>query len=157
MKKHVISSLLAITAAAWSTSEPLAAPPAWAGKNAKAAHEEPHHRHHDDDRDRYRFSRDERQALHHYGRAHRDIESLPPGLRKQVARGKSLPPGWQKKLQIGHRLPDDLYHAGYPIPDDVYVNIGHGNHGYVDILIDNEVVRVLEATQTIIDVFRLNL
>ncbi|MEP4522793.1 MAG: hypothetical protein ABJ005_02235, partial [Alloalcanivorax venustensis] len=77
---------------------------------------------------------------------------LPPGLQKKVARGQSLPPGWQKKLNEGRRLPDDLYYQGYPLPDSVLRTPG----GYSDVVIDNEVVRILDATQTIMDVFQLN-
>lgn len=97
----------------------------------------------------YRYSSREREALRsHLSR--RDYESLPPGLQKKVARGGKLPPGWQKKLQKGQRLPDDLYYNGQRLP--VYDDIRHID-GVSDVIIDNEVVRVIDATQTIIDVF----
>ncbi len=97
----------------------------------------------------YRFTTREREALRNR-MSRRDYESLPPGLQKKVARGGKLPPGWQKKLQKGQRLPDDLYYNGQRLP--AYDDIRHID-GVTDVIIDNEVVRVIDATQTIIDVF----
>ncbi|MED5389883.1 MAG: hypothetical protein VX793_13565 [Pseudomonadota bacterium] len=131
----------------------LAQPPAWAGNGkAKAAVEQDRYDH-DRDRDRdyrhYRYTERERNALRRH-LSRRDYQSLPPGLQKKVARGGDLPPGWKKKLQAGHRLPNDIYHHGQRLP--VYDGIRQ-IHGVSDVVIDNEVVRVLDATQTIVDVF----
>lgn len=124
-----------------------AAPPPWAGGAKSGANHERSEENH-----RYReFTERERRALREFG-IRRDTGQLPPGLRKKLARGQSLPPGWQKKLTEGRRLPDDLYYQGYPLPDSVFRTPG----GYSDVVIDNEVVRILDATQTIMDVFRLN-
>lgn len=124
-----------------------AAPPPWAGGSKAAQHPTgtTHQRQH------RQFSDDERRALREFGGRYR-AGDLPPGLRKKAARGQSLPPGWQKKLAEGRRLPDDLYYQGYPLPDSVLRTPG----GYSDVVIDNEVVRILDATQTIMDVFQLN-
>ncbi len=122
-----------------------AAPPSWAGgskaSQQSAAGAEQHRQ----------FNDEERRALREFGSRYR-AGDLPPGLQKKVARGQSLPPGWQKKLNQGRRLPDDLYYQGYPLPDSVLRTSG----GYSDVVIDNEVVRILDATQTIMDVFQLN-
>ena len=99
----------------------------------------------------YRYSQREREALRQH-MSRRDYESLPPGLKKKVARGGKLPPGWQKKLQKGQRLPDDVYYNSQRLP--VYDDIRHID-GVSDVIIDNEVVRVIDATQTIIDVFNI--
>lgn len=124
-----------------------AAPPPWAGGAKNGANHERNEEHR-----RYRgFTEQERRALREFG-TRRDAGQLPPGLRKKAARGQSLPPGWQKKLAEGRRLPDDLYYQGYPLPDSVF----RTPSGYSDVVIDNEVVRILDATQTIMDVFRLN-
>lgn len=46
------------------------------------------------------------------GRAHQEaFESLPPGIQKQIARGKGLPPGLKR-----HRLPPDLESGLSPLP-----------------------------------------
>ncbi|MDX1804243.1 MAG: hypothetical protein R3292_09180 [Alcanivorax sp.] len=160
MKKWIIGTL---TAAALIATVPAQAKPPWAGNNDKHAdsrHEQREHSERDqgDYRDherlrQYRYSREERHALDHYGNHRPDLSSLPPGLQKKVARGGALPPGWQKKVQVGQRLPDDIYHAGYRLPanDDI-----RHIQGVTDMVIDNEVVRVLDATQTIVDVFGLN-
>ncbi|MEQ8261807.1 MAG: hypothetical protein RH947_16025 [Alcanivorax sp.] len=122
-----------------------AAPPSWAG-GSKASQQSAggaeQHR---------QFNDEERRALREFSGRYR-AGDLPPGLQKKVARGQSLPPGWQKKLNKGRRLPDDLYYQGYPLPDSVLRTPG----GYSDVVIDNEVVRILDATQTIMDVFQLN-
>jgi len=124
-----------------------AAPPPWAG-GSNADPDRTRTEHHRQYRE---FTESERRALREFGSRYR-AGDLPPGLRKKVARGQSLPPGWQKKLAEGRRLPDDLYYQGYPLPDSVFRTPG----GYSDVVIDNEVVRILDATQTIMDVFRLN-
>ncbi|MFP1681064.1 hypothetical protein ACLD0W_01060 [Alloalcanivorax sp. C16-1] len=136
------AAVLALTPAA------LADPPAWAGQGGKQGAAP---RHAGMDADARIFSDRERQALLHYGER-RDLDDLPPGLRKKVARGGDLPPGWRDKLREGRRLPDDLYYHGYRLPESVY----RTPNGYSDVVIDNEVVRILDATQVIMDIFRLN-
>ncbi|HAB09786.1 MAG TPA: hypothetical protein DEB61_01945 [Alcanivorax sp.] len=138
---------LMIGALALTPLSTIAAPPPWAGgaKTSQNAAGGEQHR-------QYRqFNDEERRALREFGSRYR-AGDLPPGLQKKVARGQSLPPGWQKKLSEGRRLPDDLYYQGYPLPDSVLRTPG----GYSDVVIDNEVVRILDATQTIMDVFQLN-
>ena len=100
----------------------------------------------------YRYTSHEREALRQR-LSHREFDSLPPGLQKKVARGGKLPPGWQKKLQKGQRLPDSLYYNSQRLPS--YDGIRHID-GVSDVIIDNEVVRVIDATQTILDVFGIN-
>lgn len=71
---------------------------------------------------------------------------LPPGLRKKADRGQALPPGWQKKVARGHVLDVRVYRKGrIIIPIDKY--------GAVSILVDNKVIRVIQATREILDVF----
>jgi len=43
---------------------------------------------------------------------HGDVSQLPPGIRKQLARGKGLPPGLKKQ-----RLPNTLEQHLSPLPD----------------------------------------
>lgn len=100
----------------------------------------------------YRYTTHEREALRQR-LSHREFHSLPPGLQKKVARGSKLPPGWQKKLQKGQRLPDSLYYNSQRLPS--YEGI-RPIDGVSDVIIDNEVVRVIDATQTILDVFGIN-
>ena len=133
---------LMIGALALTPLSTIAAPPPWAG-GAKASQNAAGGEQH---RQYRQFNDEERRALREFGNRYR-AGDLPPGLQKKVARGQSLPPGWQKKLNEGRRLPDDLYYQGYPLPDSVLRTPG----GYSDVVIDNEVVRILDATQTIME------
>lgn len=63
-------------------------------------------------------------------------KGLPPGIAKNLARGKPLPPGIAKQ-----RLPDGLLHA-LPSPP----------RGYERIIVDGKVLLVEIATQVIHDI-----
>ena len=80
---------------------------------------------------------------------------LPPGLQKKIERGGELPPGWQKKLARGEVLDADLYAASRPLPPDLLERLGGGPAGTETIRVEDEVVRVLEATGVIVDVLGL--
>jgi Ni/Co efflux regulator RcnB len=67
------------------------------------------------------------------GRKHKE---LPPGIARNLARGKPLPPGIAKQV-----LPDDLL-ARLPPPRD----------GHERVIIDGKVVLVEAATQVVRDV-----
>jgi hypothetical protein len=64
--------------------------------------------------------------------------SLPPGLRKKVARGGQLPPGWQKKIEP---FPFEVERRLAPMPSDC----GRG-------VIDGHAVIYRTASQRIVDV-----
>jgi len=63
-------------------------------------------------------------------------KGLPPGIAKNLARGKPLPPGIAKKF-----LPDGLQHALPPPPK-----------GYERIIVDRDVLLVEIATRVIHDI-----
>ena len=109
---------------------------------------------HDRDRDRgdnrYYDSRSGRYLTHDQYR------QLPPGLQKNVARGKAVPPGWAKKL-------DSRYYSVKRYNDrNVYVLnnsayrqakvISRPRPGEVRLRVDNRVLDVLEATRVILNV-----
>ena len=109
---------------------------------------------HDRDRDRgdnrYYDSRTGRYLTHDQYR------QLPPGLQKNVARGKAVPPGWAKKL-------DSRYYSVKRYNDrNVYVLnnnayrqakvISRPRPGEVRLRVDNRVLDVLEATRVILNV-----
>ena len=73
-------------------------------------------------------------------------KQLPPGLQKKLDRGQSLPPGWQKKLARGEVLDIRVYRSAQVI-------IPIDRHGVVSILFEGKVVRLIEATRVILDVF----
>ena len=83
---------------------------------------------------------------HHDNKGHdKTYSGLPPGLQKKVANGGSLPPGWQKKVNNGQVFDPDLRRYSYRSPY-------HSPKGTSDYILDNKVVRVLDATNVILDV-----
>ena len=82
-------------------------------------------------------------------------KALPPGLAKKAARGGALPPGWQKKIARGEVLPPAVYAQAQPLPEVVIRKLPPPLAGTLLVTIDGKLVRLLEATRTIIDVFEL--
>lgn len=82
-------------------------------------------------------------------------KSLPPGLAKQVARGRELPPGWQKKCVRGEIMPLEVFEHCHPLPLDVLVKLPSPPHGTILVAIDGKVVRLAKATREILDVFEV--
>ena len=72
----------------------------------------------------------------HQGGGKNKQKGLPPGIAKNLARGKPLPPGIAKQ-----QLPDGLVHA-LPAPP----------RGYERIIVDGKVLLVEIATQVIHDI-----
>lgn len=109
-----------------------------------------HDREHDRGDNRYYDSRSGRYLTHEQYR------QLPPGLQKNVARGKAVPLGWAKKL-------DNRYYTVKRYNDrNVYVLnnnayrqakvISRPRPGEVRLRVDNRVLDVIEATRVIINV-----
>jgi hypothetical protein len=75
---------------------------------------------------------------HEYKDSHRKKgkKSLPPGIAKNLGRGKPLPPGIAKQV-----LPTGLLHQLPPVP-----------HGFERVIVDGKVLLVEIATQVIHDV-----
>lgn len=82
-------------------------------------------------------------------------KSLPPGLQKKVERGGELPPGWQKKVVRGEVLDAQVYGHSRPLPPDLMKRLPPQPGGTIVITVEGKVVRLLEATLTILDVFDL--
>tara|TARA_R110000822_G_scaffold60287_9_gene150246 strand:+ start:2271 stop:2801 length:531 start_codon:yes stop_codon:yes gene_type:complete len=90
-----------------------------------------------------------------HGKKHKQ-KSLPPGLQKKLERGGELPPGWQKKVERGEVLDEDIYinHAR-SLPEDILRRLPSTPEGTTLRQIDDRIVRVQDATRTILDVFYL--
>ncbi len=85
---------------------------------------------------------------------HAKQRQLPPGLQKKLERGGELPPGWQKKVQRGEVIDAELYALGKPVPRTIADRLPAPDQaGTQDVVIENKVIRVLDATRTILDVF----
>ncbi len=80
---------------------------------------------------------------------------LPPGLAKKVARGGKLPPGWEGKLVVGQMLPVEIFQQCQPLPRELSVRLPVPPVGTVTVAIQGRVVRLIEATREILDVFEL--
>ena len=118
--------------------------------NQSARTNKNHDRDHDRGDNRYYDSRTGRYLTYEQYR------QLPPGLQKNVARGKAVPPGWAKKL-------DNRYYTVKRYNDrNVYVLnnnayrqakvISRPRPGEVRLRVDNRVLDVLEATRVILNV-----
>ena len=82
-------------------------------------------------------------------------KKLPPGLQKKVARGGQLPPGWQKKVARGEVLDAQVYTLAHPLPPDLIRMLPPPPSGVATIIVEGKIVRLIEATRTILDAFDL--
>ena len=73
----------------------------------------------------------------------------------KAARGAKLPPGWQKKIARGAVLPQTVYAQTQPLPEVVIRTLPPPPAGTMLVTLDGKVLRLLEATRTIVDVFEL--
>lgn len=80
-------------------------------------------------------------------------KALPPGLKKKLARGGNLPPGWQKKVIRGEVLDAEIYKYAVHVPYDLIKRLPLQPKGTALIKVEGKIVRLLEATGTILDVF----
>ena len=85
------------------------------------------------------FSLGEQQVIRDYYAPR--YQSLPPGLRKKIARGGQLPAGWQKRMQP---FPVEIERRLAPMPRDY----GRG-------VIDGHAVIFRTGPETVIDVTAL--
>ena len=81
-------------------------------------------------------------------------KNLPPGLRKNLERGKPLPPGWQKKVSAGNMLDAGWMNLMTPVSYDYFPKVQRtpGTRLYYH---DNRLIRVNEETRIILDVINL--
>ena len=91
----------------------------------------------------------------HQGKGHK-AKSLPPGLAKKAARGESLPPGWQNKVVKGEIMPVEVYRECQPLPQEVTVKLPPPPAGTILVTIEGKIVRLLQATREILDVFDIH-
>lgn len=82
-------------------------------------------------------------------------KGLPPGLKKKAAKGKDLPPGWEKKIARGEVLDLEVYKKSEPIPGELIKILPPLQEGTILIKVEGKIIRLMEATKTILDVFEL--
>ena len=99
-----------------------------------------------------RFRNTDRDHVVGYFNGYRDREhGLPPGLAKNLRRGKPLPPGWRDKLSSGYVIEEPWWASFTPVPyswfPGVPVREEVGLYWYGD-----RIVRVYEPRREIIEV-----
>jgi hypothetical protein len=107
---------------------------------------------------KFTITSQEREVLkQHYGSSDHPAKQkpLPPGLQKKVARGGQLPPGWQKKVARGEVMPADVYKHTEPLSKVILVKLPPQPRGTILVKVEGKIVRLVEATKTIIDVLDL--
>ncbi len=82
-------------------------------------------------------------------------KSLPPGLAKKMARGGTLPPGWQMKVQRGEVMDYEVYNSGSPLPEELLRKLSNIPQGTVLLHVGNQIVKIIEASREIVDLFEL--
>ncbi len=91
---------------------------------------------------------------HKYKKNAKHSKTLPPGLRKKVARGKELPPGWQKKIRRGEVLDYDIYQGSSPIDFTKHPKIFPGDPTTEVIRIHNKILRIMNDTREVVDILQ---
>lgn len=101
------------------------------------------------------FRDNDRTGVIHYFSGFSDQErGLPPGLAKNLQRGKPLPPGWQKKVHGGYVIEDDLKDYFQPLEYSLFpvLEIVPNTRLY---LYGNRIVRVYEPRREVIDIIEV--
>jgi hypothetical protein len=107
------------------------------------------------------FSDEERQAIQGYAERYgatpgKHERRLPPGLARKVARGGKLPPGWEEKCVPGEVLRPEVYQECHPLPPELVVKLPPAPDLTVTVAVEGKVLRLLQATHEILDVFNIN-
>ncbi|MBW2503056.1 MAG: hypothetical protein JRE16_00650 [Deltaproteobacteria bacterium] len=82
-------------------------------------------------------------------------QNLPPGLEKNLGRGKRLPPGWQQKLAIGDNLDYHIYRMKSSLPVDLLDELPKEPADTEVFQIQDTVFRIQHNTRLILDFFNL--
>lgn len=101
----------------------------------------------------HRFEDNERSILLDYFKGFESQpQGLPPGLAKNLRRGKPLPPGWQKKVTEGSILDDETFGLFDVLEDALFPNLKPKPDTKM-YLYGDRVVRVYEPKRQVIDIF----
>lgn len=107
------------------------------------------------ERERRYDDRDDGSEYAGKGKKGRHKGQLPPGLQKKEARGKELPPGWRKKIARGQVLHRDLRPHIRDLPHDLERDLPRSPRGTRLYQLEDKIIRVVEATFEIVDVFSI--
>jgi hypothetical protein len=99
-----------------------------------------------------RFKDPERGAIvEYFGRYKDNDRGLPPGLAKNLRRGKPLPPGWQDRYSSGYRIEDEYWDSFTPVPYDWFPSLRRDPDVHLYYYGDR-IVRVYEPRREIVEV-----
>ncbi|BDS07230.1 hypothetical protein NT6N_22700 [Oceaniferula spumae] len=102
------------------------------------------------------FHDDHVEILQDYFTPYHETHRLPPGIAKQVAKGKGLPPGWHKKLHHGKRIDDGLWNYLVPLPHELDQRIRYHDDPYRYYILNDRIVRVHPDNRTLLGVILLS-
>ena len=168
MKKSTLLTSLFLAGSFMVSSAVFANPGHGKGQDKQARtwtqHQKQQQKHYKDDRkenQRYNTNRDRGDNRYYDSRTgryltHDQYRQLPPGLQKNVARGKAVPPGWAKKLDTRYYTIKRYNDRNvYVLNNNAYRQakvISRPRPGEVRLRVDNRVLDVLEATRVILNV-----
>lgn len=82
-------------------------------------------------------------------------KSLPKGLAKKVARGGELPPGWKTKIRKGEVIDQNVLRHAVIVDSSDYSRAPYKTAGTEVYKIENKIIKVIKATNVILDAFEL--
>lgn len=99
-----------------------------------------------------RYREPERGVIVEYFTPYKNNDrGLPPGLAKNLRRGKPLPPGWQEKYAPGYRIEDEYWDTFTPVPYDWFPNLRREPDVHLYYYGDR-IIRVYEPRREIIEI-----
>jgi hypothetical protein len=102
-----------------------------------------------------RFEDKERKAfLNYFDGFKNSPDGLPPGLAKNLKRGKPLPPGWQKKVMEGYIIEDEMRGFFRPLDEALFPNYKRVPDTKL-YMYGDRMVRVYEPRRQVIDIFQI--
>ena len=84
--------------------------------------------------------RDDRDYRHHWHHGYRVIYTRPLGS------------DWYLHAHVGQRVPVEVYRYGYRLPS--HARVHHLQSGITELVVADQIIRILDATQTIVNVSR---
>jgi hypothetical protein len=99
-----------------------------------------------------RFGDGDRGSILSYFSNYRNNDGgLPPGLAKNLRRGKPLPPGWQAKVAPGYRISDAWWSSFSPVSYDYFPKMRREPNTRL-YMHGDRLVRVYEPRREVLDV-----
>lgn len=87
---------------------------------------------------------------------HQKAKQLPKGLQKKLNRGGVLPPGWRDKLIVGTKIDNQVLNNARVVYTSDYAESAYKTPGTEVYKINDKIIKVLSATNVILDVLDLN-